>query len=395
MKKDIKKLLGLQHLWVDGYELKGKEFFVHVRVPRKYCMCPYCTNSTRKVHQYKTRKLKHSIWQEKAVILLFRQRRFYCKKCRKAFTEHSPGIDKRSTTQNFRSILLKNMARSSLQYSMENTNVSSSVLYDVLLGNYRAQKIDWEKQGKKFTLGIDEHSYRGKKMALTITNITKKNLLMVRRDDRISTVEEFLKNCDKQRIQEVCIDMKRGFLNAVLRELPCAKVTVDKFHVIAYANKMMDEVRSIIVGKNYNVRKALFKGKERLNGREKQKLEFIFEKYKNFPSLYEAYFIKEKVRDFYKSGNRKEAERKMDKLIMLCDNSNSKYITDFGKTLRRWREYILNYFIRRSTNAFTEGVHTKIKMIKRMSFGFRNIDNYIAKIALAFMPFLLVNHHTF
>ena len=395
MKKCIKEMLGLQHLWVDGWEIKDNEFIVEVRVPRKFCMCPHCTSSTKKVHSYKIRRIRHSIWQEKTVVLHFKQRRFYCRKCNKAFTEYAKGIDKKSTTENFRNILIKNMARASLSYTMENSKVSSSVLYNVLQEKHAGHEIDWEAQGEKFSLGIDEHSFRGTRMALTLTNITKRKLLKVCEDDRIETVEEFLASTDKQRIDEVCIDMKRGFLLAVQRQLPDAIVTVDKFHVIAYANKMVDEVRKVIIGKDFNARRALFKGKERLHEKEKLKLEFLFKKYEKFPALYEAYFVKEKLREFYKSEDMREAKRKMKWLIIFCENSNSKYITDFGGTLTRWQEHILNHFVRRSTSAFTEGVHTKIKMIKRMSFGFRNIQNYIAKISLAFLPFLLINHHTF
>nr|MDA3839637.1 transposase [Patescibacteria group bacterium] len=55
----------------------------------------------------------------------------------------------------------------------------------------------------------------------------------------------------------------------------------------------------------------------------------------------------------------------------------------------------LNYFENKTTNGFTEGCHTKIKMIKRVSFGFRNIDNYIAKMTLAFLPLsFILNYHT-
>jgi len=395
MKNGIKELLGLQHLWIDGWEIKGNELIVPVRVPRKYCMCPHCTSSTKKVHSYKIRRIKHSVWQEKTVILLYKQRRFYCRKCNKAFTEYSKGIDRKNTTENFRSILLKNMARASLKYTMDNSNVSSSTLYGVLNENHLRQEINWEEQGEKFSLGIDEHSFRGTRMALTLTNITKRKLLKVCEDDKIETVERFLASTDKQRINEVCIDMKRGFLLAAQRQLPDAIITVDKFHVIAYANKMVDEVRKVIIGKDFKARRALFKGKERLREKEKLKLEFIFDKYKNYPALYEAYFVKEKLREFYRSENMQEAKKNMKNLIMFCENSSSKYITDFGGTLKRWKEHILNHFVNGSTSAFTEGVHTKIKMIKRMSFGFRNIQNYIAKISLAFLPFLLINHHTF
>jgi len=395
MKQDIKKLLNLQNVWVDSWEIKDNEVVVKIRSPRTNCTCPYCTNSVTRVHQYKARKIKHSIWQSRRVVLHLKIRRFYCNFCKKAFTEYIPGFDARRTTDNFRNILIKEMARNSLSHVKANHHVSASVLYAVLQENHeKFKEINWDEQGDKFVLGIDEHSYRGRRLVLTATNITQKKLLMVGKDDRLATLVEFLQKADQKRISEVCIDMKRGYLNTIQRELPDIKVTVDKFHVIAYANKNLDEVRSILINKGYHVRQILFKGKERLNEKEKIKLELLFKKLKKFPSLYQAYFIKEKLRDFYKLTDKKEARRQLNNIIMFCETSHSRYMKAFGKTLFRWKENILNYFDNFQTNAFTEGVHTKIKMIKRVSFGFRNIDNYIAKVTLAFIPFLMLIQHT-
>jgi len=396
MKQDIKKLLNLQNVWVDSYEIKEQELIVKIRSPRIVCMCPHCTNSVTRVHQYKIRKINHSIWQSRKVILHLRIRRFYCNYCKKAFTEYIPGFDKRRTTDNFRRLILKDLARCSLSYVAKINNISPPVLYSILRENQEKFKdINWEEQGDKFVLGIDEHSYRGRNLVLTATNITQKKLLMVGKDDRLATLTEFLRKADQKRILEVCIDMKRGYLNTIQRELPGVKVTVDKFHIIAYANKNLDEVRSIIVSKQqYHVRKILFKGKEKLNEYEKIKLENLFSKFEKFPSLYQAYFIKENLRDFYQLKNKLEARKKLNNIIMFCENSNSRYMKSFGRTLFRWQENILNYFDNYSTNAFTEGVHTKIKMIKRVSFGFRNIDNYIAKVMLAFVPLFILIQHT-
>lgn len=396
MKQDIKKLLGLQNVWVDSWDIQDNEIIVKIRSPRTSCMCPHCTNTARRVHQKKIRKINHSVWQSRRIILHLKVRRFYCNHCQKAFTEHIVGFDKRKTSANFRSILIKEMTRNSLRHVQQNNSISPSVLYSVLKENYeKFKEINWKEQGERFVMGIDEHSYRGRNLVLTATNITKKKLLLVGKDDRLATLAEFLQKADQKRISEVCIDMKMGYRNTIKRELPNAKVTVDKFHVIAYANKNLDEVRSIIVAKNrYHVRKILFKGKEKLNEKEKIKLEMLFKMFEKFPSLYQAYFIKEKLRDFYRLKNKSEAGKKFSVMIIYCENSQSAYMRNFGKTLFRWKENILNYFDNFQTNAFTEGVHTKIKMTKRISFGFRNIDNYIAKMTLAFIPFLMLIQHT-
>ncbi|MBW6441206.1 transposase [Patescibacteria group bacterium] len=145
-----------------------------------------------------------------------------------------------------------------MSYVKQGTGVSFSTLYSSLKEN-KTEDINWEKQGDNITLGIDEHSFRGKRMALTITNISQKKLLAIKKDDKIETVEKFLSQVDKKRISEVCIEMRIGFLNAVRRQLPDAKVTTDKFHLIAYANRVLEEERSIIVGKGYHIRRVLFK----------------------------------------------------------------------------------------------------------------------------------------
>jgi transposase len=58
----------------------------------------------------------------------------------------------------------------------------------------------------------------------------------------------------------------------------------------------------------------------------------------------------------------------------------------WGNTLKRWRQPILNYFDNRTTNAFTEGCNTKIKMLKRLSFGLRDVTVYTRKVSLGFLP---------
>ena len=396
MRKDIKKLLGLQHAWIDSWEIKECRLTVKIRNPRTSAQCPRCGQSSKKVHQYHRRSIKHSIWQSRLVVLDLIKRRFYCRRCLRPFSEIMPGINRKQSTENFRNVLLKDLAFSSLRRVQEETGVSSSVLYSVLRANHsKIETIDWGKMGKNITLGVDEHSFRGRRLVLTFTNITEKKLLGIAVDDRLATLEQFLKKADKSKISEVCIDMKAGYLYAIQRVLPQTSITVDKFHVVAYANRLLDEVRSVVLGGgNFRVKDVLFKGREKLNERQKIKLENLFNRYDHWPSLRQAYFIKEKIRDFYQIKDKPIAEQKLNDIIMFCETCDSRYLIGLAKTLKRWRPYILNYFNRYSTNAFTEGVHTKIKMMKRVSFGFRNINNYIAKMTLAFMPILWLIHHT-
>ena len=93
--------------------------------------------------------------------------------------------------------------------------------------------------------------------------------------------------------------------------------------------------------------------------------------------------MKEALRNFYRLKHKKTAEKRLKDLIEIALLSDDAAMMQWGRTLKRWSRYILNYFDNRTTNAYTEGIHTKIKMIKRVSFGFRNVDVYVRKVLLS------------
>jgi len=57
-------------------------------------------------------------------------------------------------------------------------------------------------------------------------------------------------------------------------------------------------------------------------------------------------------------------------------------LTTLHGTIQRWRPHITTYFDTRLSTAMAEGFHTVVKLIKRISFGFRNVSRYRAKVML-------------
>jgi len=64
-------------------------------------------------------------------------------------------------------------------------------------------------------------------------------------------------------------------------------------------------------------------------------------------------------------------------------------------TLGNWREEILNYFDYPITNGFVEGKNNRIKTIKRMAYGYRNMDNFRLRILAANAKGVRSNFHTY
>jgi len=127
----------------------------------------------------------------------------------------------------------------------------------------------------------------------------------------------------------------------------------------------------------------LLKAEERLTARQREQLEALRRRY---PALREQHWCKERLRDLYRSPDRRTAEARWTTLLVAMEASDDPEVWTWARTLQRWRREILGYFSLRLTNAFTEGCHTKIKLLKRTSYGFRNVEVYLRKMLLGFLP---------
>jgi transposase len=404
MKKDINKLFNLQGVLCDKLEFKDEDdkVIINIRSPKKFVACPYCQKTTKKVHGIKYRKIYHSILDAKIVILKVKQRRLKCRYCQKVFTESIKSIDRRKTTVNFRLQLLKWLQRNSFSYIALKFKISPSTLVRYLLDINSDIKIDWANINCT-KIGIDEHSFRGKKMVITITDLSNKKLLAVLKGDSKEEIRRFLLSIPEKYlklINEACSDLRTSFKSVIKECLPKAIHTADRFHVESLFRRALDEIRTVVqeegVGRRMNMKKILWANKDVLNDYELKRLDMIFQKYQNYPVLKQAWIIKEQVIYMYRAKTEQEARKRYNHVMMLLETPEySKYLNTLKNTFKKWRDPILNYFKYKTTNGFTEGCHTKIKMIKRVSYGFRNIDNYIAKITLAFLPLIwLISYHT-
>lgn len=407
MKKYISQMFNLQGLLVDTVECLEEEkiLLVHCRSSRTHANCPVCGSSTSKIHQHHFRKIKHDRLNEKQIILSLKVRRFQCKKCRKIFSENINGIDRKRVSLNFRTEVISWLQRNSFNYIGSRFKISGSTLNRYVLGVSDCWLIDWNKI-KVTILGIDEHSFRGKNLVITITDISHHKLLAILKTDRQRALIEFLNSIPKlakDSIKEVSVDLKQSYKTVVQHCLPKADIVADRFHVETLLNRMVDDIRAVVqekdTGRRGQLKKILTTNYYLLNEQEKKKLELVWKKYEHYPVLKQAWLIKEKVIHFYQLNNYETAEEKFKYISMLFETVNqNRYLETTKRTWKNWQEQILNYFKNRTTNGFTEGCHTKIKMMKRVSFGFRNINNYIAKMMLAFVPLLTVTgyliHHT-
>jgi transposase len=252
-------------------------------------------------------------------------------------------------------------------------------------------------------MGLDEQSFSGRDMIATITDLTHHKLLCVLPDDHKITLTKFYESIPGDKvplIKAICTDMRVTY-DTARAELPNLKdvpLVIDKYHLIADANKRVIAEKRIVeqvvlFGKKQIPKKLLVKGKEHLSEEERHKLKLLLTKY---PDLSVYYFIKEGLREMYTKSDKEAATKFLNNLISTMYKQKEKGCSDWAKTLERYHDSILNYFDFRITNAYTEGVHTKMKLIKRQGFGYKNKEIYLRKLVLGFLPLAaLISPHLF
>ena len=102
------------------------------------------------------------------------------------------------------------------------------------------------------------------------------------------------------------------------------------------------------------------------------------------------------MRLLYDADNRSQAEQMLDTIIAdLKAEPADPELHKWARTLTKWHNNILLYFDTGMTTAIAEGYNNVVKMHKRISFGFRNVDTYIKKIMLGLVPCRFYTLHTF
>ena len=100
------------------------------------------------------------------------------------------------------------------------------------------------------------------------------------------------------------------------------------------------------------------------------------------PILKYAYYLKQEFLDIKKKSTFEEKESAFKKWLDKADGSTIKEFKTPVKTLRQWHKYISNSFKLNLSNGPVEGKNNLIKTLKRISFGFRNLKNFRARILL-------------
>jgi len=360
--------------------------------------CPHCQSVCVKRHDVRPRSKRDVPLRGHRVEVVLYKRRFWCLRCRKAFTEpdRACGRGKR-TTRRLREMIGQQASSRPITHVAREYGVGPRFVQgcvETVASCLLAKRGLSVEEGKPLPtprfLGIDEFARRkGHRYDTILCDLEARQVLEVsagRKQDDVIRLLERLTDCEG--VEAVSMDMSETFRGAVQLCLPRARIVADHFHVIQHVGKAVGKVISR-TAKSEPGKKAL-EGQRHLFLRNREDLSVEEEQSRAslalaFPEIGSAWQLKEDVRSWYETAEASTAASGLDAWIARVKGHGPAELRKALSAFRNWRQEILAFFDflpTRLSNGFVEGKNNRTKAIMRQGYGYRNRRNLRLRILL-------------
>jgi transposase len=239
-------------------------------------------------------------------------------------------------------------------------------------------------------LGIDEISYKkGHRYLTVVVDHVSGRLVWAAVGRDKDTLGQFFDLLGDQRCEQVRVVTADGaswIADVVAERLPNATLCIDSFHVVSWATDALDEVRREVWNQARRsgmtglarelkgARFALWHNPVDLTRRQAAKLAWIA---KTNGPLYRAYLLKEQLR-LAIDHKGVLALTMLDDWLAWAARCRIPAFVDLGRKIRRHLAGIEAAMLHKVSNALVESTNTKLRVLHRMAFGFKQPEHLIA-----------------
>ena len=231
-------------------------------------------------------------------------------------------------------------------------------------------------------LAADETSKaRGHDYITLVADADKRRVLFVTEGRDADTIKTFAADFtahggDPKAVESISIDMSPAFIKGVTKYLPNARITFDKFHVIAHASTAVDKTRRIEQKTDPSLkglRWKLLRNRASLSPDARADLDALIAQVTTKRTA-RAWLYKEQLREILE---RKQINVVRDMLTQWATNvmrSKVEPMKDVAKLIRRHIEGIVAWTQTRQTNGFLEAINGLFQAAKRKARGYGNFS---------------------
>lgn len=351
--------------------------------------CPRCGCGKYRIKSTQERSFKHALLGQKLVWLQIKIPKLLCHQCGRYFTLRVPGIlPRKRSTEEFRlDVFHRHQGGITQTHLSQSHSVSTSTVerwyHDFV--EYRVREL----QGRlcPIVMGIDEHFFSRKDgYATTIADLKNHKVFDVVLGRSEASLKAYLRQLKgRERVRVVVMDLSETYRAIVQKYFPNAMIVADRFHVVRLLNHHFMKVWGMLDPegrKNRGLISLIRRHEYNLDPEQLLKLQSYFER---IPGLEPLYRFKQDLMQLLLKKNQKRGEAKnlIPQLLWHmneCIQSPWDPLKTFGQTLKSWLEPIARMWRFTKSNGITEGLHTKMEMISRRAFGFRNFRNYRLRV---------------
>jgi len=236
-------------------------------------------------------------------------------------------------------------------------------------------------------IGVDEIACKKGHKYLTIVRDISGGVIWIGDGRKEETLDLFFTELGKNRCENIrvaVIDMWDPYI-ASINKYTNAEIIFDKFHISKKINEVVDNIRKKEFAQANPEERKLMKHKRflilsRRKNLELEKRETLDSLIEQNNTLYVAYLLKEQILDVFEEG---DAISGIARLYKWFGNVMDAGMEQFNKVIETIKKYlygVVNYFKYKLTNSASEGINTKINVIKRMAYGFRDMEYFKLKI---------------
>lgn len=394
----IKKLLNIPGYKITDATLFDTEIHLHLEPYKKRKpLCPQCGEEHRAgYHSSQWTEAEDLPISGKRVYLHIRKRRYRCPRDGKILTEDIPWLKKWArVTRRFAEQVSRLTAITTNQEAGWFLGMNDEAVYRI------DKEVLEEKAREKLSpppaaihISIDEVSYRKYHRYLTnVIDIDRRLLIWNEKGRKAEVLDRYFQGIGEDncaRIESVALDGARHYISSSSHYAVNARIVYDRFHIMQKLNGAVDavrkhELRKARTEKNNQLvelidckqRFILLKKKGNLTSRQTLYLNQLCEL--NEP-IFKAMLLKESFLAVYSCMDEQEALVCLENWIQEATSSALESFVALAESFTRKMQYILNWFKKKISSAISEGFNNKIKRLKRMAYGYKDIDYFRLKI---------------
>lgn len=244
-------------------------------------------------------------------------------------------------------------------------------------------------------LVMDEFAlFKGHRYATVVMDADTQQVLWVGEGHTREAVRPFFEwlgsHC--QQVEAVAMDMNTAFDLEVQQHCPRAVIVYDLFHVIAkFGREVVDRVRVDQANQLCHDKPArrvikqsrwlLLRNRDNLTDHQAVTLDELLA---GNQALYTTYLLKDQLKTLWYAPDTESAEHRWAEWLRMALDSGIPPVIAFARKLKHYAHGIIASARYRLNTSVLEGMNNRIKVIKRMAYGYRNTDYFFLKIKAAF-----------